>query len=1111
MALTLDQLQAERKRLVAEEEALQREYGSGRGGKEFLTGAKLEDWERRSLANDKALRNVNYQIRVANEAEAARSKTAADAPQINPRADGTGTNAASNPAVEKLSDREKHALANKDIPSSDTSDDVVQGGTTVKNSTPTGPFNTNAFANQSNAPNPGGGPTFTADPSLGPQMGNKTLPGQNSEPAPDITTTNQNILNKITQSAGPTAKTGSTSDAGTSLGEKVAKQEQQEFNITPNMLHQYATYTYGLTLHALTKDSYNQLAQGKKGNGWLKDAVTLFSSGGRWGERDKNNPGAFVRPTEFKDDFYFEDFTFTTVIGLSSNGKASNAIDFTFNIVEPYGFTLINRLLLLSLKLKQPNYTENPYVLQIDFFGNTDGGDVVNPIPSITKYIPIKILAVSMKVDKQGTVYACRATPYNHQAFNQSTASTPADFEVTARTVGDFFSPGKDAIVALRKQLETKNSQREKINNINKQKERGKLTDSQEQQLKELEASYKTAIVTKSYTQAMNLHQLYLKDTGVIEVPDEIIFQIDEVIANSPIVYSEKTSVSNTAMTDPTNPQQSKAAAVAKTPAKQKATPALGPDTKFEKFNVKAGENVLGVIDKVIRASKYITSQLVDDKNTENKKDSVVNAFKVVSSVELINFDENRNVWGKRITYKIIAYRAHNYKHPDAPKTNAPTIIKDIRKKYEYIYTGENNDILDFALEFKTTWFTAVEVLQKNKQKLSNSQDNATNVKKEDKTKKGNKLPKQRTGTVQPNVLVPVVSNQQNMGFNSQQNPDVKRTSDVLQALYTDPDGDMISVKLRIVGDPDFIKQDDIYYTPNTEAYPPPDKQNSENGSILTDRGAIFCYLRFKTPVDIDLNTGGLRSLAMDKDYLESDFSGCYQIIKVENEFRQGKFEQSLDLVRVLDDEVNQAVAASIAERTGKTAATKQGKSDLNKLNSNVTVQQETKTVAKEGSYSSYSETQKAIVNTITSDRQEELTSAAGSQNSNPVKQNKLETVVAQGSTLSPDQQNRQVAFSRDGNQPITSNPTLVTAPAPSSRALSSDPEISRLQENYNLAINDESAARARLQNVENGFYDNNPAVKAKVIETNNNLLRQALLAKSDISKALALKGATPA
>jgi hypothetical protein len=95
---------------------------------------------------------------------------------------------------------------------------------------------------------------------------------------------------------------------------------------------------------------------------------------------------------------------------------------------------------MLSKRIDQPNYTENPYVLQLDFFGNTDGGDVLNPIPKITKYLPIMIQTMSITVGTGGTTYACTATAYNHSAFDQSIASTPADFEVSAKTVGDFFA-----------------------------------------------------------------------------------------------------------------------------------------------------------------------------------------------------------------------------------------------------------------------------------------------------------------------------------------------------------------------------------------------------------------------------------------------------------------------------------------------------------------------------------------------------------------------------------------------------------------------------------------------------------------------------------------------
>lgn len=1126
MASTLEQLQVEKRRLEAEFEALQREYGSGRGGKEFLTGAKLEDWERRSLANDKALRNVNYQIRVTNEAEAARSKTAADAPQLNPRTDGTGTNAGTNTTAEKLSDREKYALANKDVPTSDASENVVQGGGPVAFRQAPLPTNAGNFNNTIPAPNTGGGPTFSANPSTAPQPGGPNGTALKSEPVPDITTTNQNVLKSIQLNVGTTTKTTTNNQNAKSVDENIAAAEKdKEFNITENILHQYATYTYGLTLHVLTAESYNELSRGTKGMPWMKDAYTLMSSGGRWGERDKSNPNAFRRPPEFKDDFYIEDLNFSTVIGLAADTKGSNGIDFNFTIVEPYGMTLINRLLLLSKRINQPNYTENPYLLQVDFFGNTDGGDIVHPIPGITKYIPIKIINMQIRVDTKGTTYTCRASAYNHSAFQQSVSSAPADFEIVARTVGDFFAGGQDNL-QLKKQFAVKNSQREKIDAINKQaqdrakknsKDRAELTDDEQKQIKELETAYKTAIITKSFAEAYNVHQLYLKEIESIQYPTEIIFEIDRIIAESPIVYSETTAVSNVAMSNTKDKKDAQAAAVAKAPKKNSQTPAKGPDTTYEKFNVKAGENILNIIDKVIRSSKYITDQIKDDRNTENKEQNIVNFFKVIPSVELLNFDAQQNKWSTRLKYKIVTYTAHNYKHPDAPKTDATTCLKDIRKKYEYIYTGANNDIINFEINFNTIFFNAVAVLKENKQVTANSQESAATGKKDTQVKKStakknkkSKIPEQQQYTVQPNMIVPVVANQQNIGFNSQQNTAVATAADIVNSIYTNRSGgDMMQLDLQIIGDPDFIKQDDLFYSPNTESYPPPGDKYTANRSIMTDRGDIFFYMRFRTPVDIDLETGGLRQAGPDTKYLDSDFTGVYKIITVSNEFRSGTFTQRLTAVRIIDQKVIDAVTLSIRERTEKSNATKSGQSDLNKLSSNTTVKSDTVKPKTEENYNSYSETQKSVLAAITSNRQDELTAASGLDTQ---KQTKLQTVVAEGSTLSPDQQARQVAFSRDGTNP----PTTEAGPAPvrpstEPRPLSNNASIADLQTQYRKAANDEFEATNRLQNARNGYYDSNPQLKNNIIETNNRLLKNALQTKQDLEKQLALKGATPA
>jgi|694.fasta_scaffold07040_4 hypothetical protein len=1043
---TLAQLEAERARLLAEQESLSREFGSARGGRDFLTGAALEDWERRSALNDRALGKVNYQIRLLQDAsQTAKSQTAADNQKLDKAADGTGTNAGSNTNAEPLSDREKHALANKNIPSQDSKEEVVQSSGPTTNSGPVAAFGANAQGQPSTAPNSGGGPVFTETPTNSPTLSNGQTPAKSSEPALTYEETQRAVRERLAQqSVGSGVKNDANNPGGAGLEEKQAKTEKEIYSITYNPLNDYATYTYGFSLHVLTAEAYNLLARGTKGMEWFKGAYTLIASGGRWGERDAKNPYAFNRPPEFKDDFYIDDIAIKTIMGMTSETRGSNAVKFDFTITEPYGLTLVNRLLMLSKRINQPNYTENPYVLQLDFFGNTDGGDVVHPIPKITKYLPINIQTMDIKVGVGGTTYTCVATAYNHSAFDQSVASTPTDFEVTARTVGDFFASGKDD-ANFRKALQQRQQQREKKESIQKRaKERKdqKLTAEEEKQVKELEAAYTTAIRTKSYTQAYNLHQLFLKDIEAIQHPTEIRFEIDPEIKKSPIVQADTNSVSNRPMSNPKDAKDAKQSANSKVPRKNAQTPAAGPNENFSKFNVKAGENLLEIINKVIRSSKYVTDQLRDDSKNDSDKEKKqekkqVDLFKVIPRIELKDFDYKLNKWSKLITFSIIKCEAHNHQHPEMVQADAEAVLKDIRKKYEYIYTGENLDILDLEINFKSTFHTQVAVLQQNTQALANSQEKALDKKKASNTKqkKFTKIPNQVVNTVQPNKIITVVASQNNSGFHSNQNIKVKTAADVLNTLYTSQGGDMVNLNLKIVGDPDFIKQDDIYYSPNTENHPGLDAKYSPNGSIMTDRGTIYCYVRFRTPVDIDLETGGLRQLdSVQKEYLDSSFTGVYMIVSVDNNFSQGKFEQTLQMVRIQNATVQEQVTESIRQRSEKNAGTKTGQSELNSIQANATVQSGVTLPPREESYASYSQTQKAVVAAITGTRQEETTQAGSTTNSDPQQQSKLNEVAAFGPTKTPDEQAKEAALDKTGTIPSNkeaTNPSVASESSP--------------------------------------------------------------------------------
>jgi hypothetical protein len=650
--------------------------------------------------------------------------------------------------------------------------------------------------------------------------------------------------------------------------------------ISENVLHQYATYTYSISLHMLTKDSYNKMADG---GDWLPEAKTLIAGGGRYGT-DPNNRKKFVRSAYFKDDFYFENLSMTTITGLNAQTKGTNSIDISFNIIEPYGLTLLNRLLALSEELGQPNYTANPYVLQIDFFGNTDKGEPLNPIPNTTKFIPIGLMEMGIKVSTGGAIYACRARIYSHEAFTQSTSSTPTTIEVYAKTVQDFFSNDTDES-NIKQQVIEKNEQREELTQLNN----NQFTFGAEKDKRKasLTATVNQGFKVKSYSGGYNAYQEYLKSSGTIQHASTVKFIVDPTL-NTEIVYPKKTSVSSVAMST------AKDGGAAGNVKKGGGAAAAGPDTGEEKFSINAGEGIVAIINKVMRSSKYITSQLKDDGTTqEGDKDGIpVNWFKIIPNMKLTNFDTKQNCWATDTTYHIVPYEYHNVKHPMVSTSSPEEMIKQLRKKYAYIYTGHNMDVIDFNIDFNSLFFNLVNVLTENTVTASTAADNAKKAE-----KRASPLPAQATGGVQPVVNRPVSGHQSSSaGFNAQENAAVQKVANVMDSIYSPIRGDMLNLDMRIIGDPEFIKSDDVYLKPGNPNYPKAGDTRASDGSILTDQGDVFIYVEFKTPVDIDQETGLLRK---DDNYLQSSFSGIYKLIKVVSEFKGGKFEQQLQAVRV--------------------------------------------------------------------------------------------------------------------------------------------------------------------------------------------------------------------
>jgi hypothetical protein len=273
------------------------------------------------------------------------------------------------------------------------------------------------------------------------------------------------------------------------------------------------------------------------------------------------------------------------------------------------------------------------------------------------------------------------------------------------------------------------------------------------------------------------------------------------------------------------------------------------------------------------------------DSATLNQDSRPFYMYKVVPELRLGDYDNDRNVWGKTVIFHIRKYAVYNNRDHRVPKSLPPKAVK----KYDYFYTGQNSDVINFDIEFNALYYTAVNV-DKGKVGATSgpqAQDDVNNNK--------DAVDTQSSTTIDPHMTKPVAQTQQTSAGGVLNKSDTVNASSVMQSFYTSAGGDMISIKLQILGDPEFIKQDDIYVTPGITGLKNIDQYVPGTGSLAMDSGEIYCYLTFNSPVDFDDSTGLVRK---DNKYTVSNFSGYYRILTVQSEFSRGKFVQTLDLVR---------------------------------------------------------------------------------------------------------------------------------------------------------------------------------------------------------------------
>jgi len=686
-------------------------------------------------------------------------------------------------------------------------------------------------------------------------------------------------------------KVSTSKDAGTNT-KAITKPFTENLASVPiepraNELNQYASVSYNIALYMMNSRSYVDITKSPSNpSDALKypNSQLLMRSGGV-GLDQTDGQGNIVN--DFSNDFFIDDLEISNVaVGPNKFRHNTNATDIRFTITEPRGVTLLERLQRLAgtvLVTTREKYIHAPYLLEIKFKGYNQTG---KPVPTLSKpkYIPIRITDMTFEVTASGTQYRVTAVPFSNQALKSIVSTIPHNIELTAKTVGDIFNSEVTKVV----------DESTKINNTNQGIDGPAVSPSlvKRTKVKNLGEILTDSQKTRTGTPPLsgNAKTIISKNGKPYQVPppaekyDTYNFLIADEIANAKLNLGDLYDVLNTPV--PTDGEKKNKK---KTDRSQFETYVQGltRGVKLDKdtgiFKINAGTDISKLINLVIMHSDYMDKNIEENPDQYAKSGDPINWFSIRPVIQSATgkgggYDRKEGRYKYDIMFAVEKATIYYHDFPWAKKSKP--IGQGYHKTYDYIFSGQNTQVLDFQLKFNTAFLQVMTA--------------------------GTGSPfanKSATAPFTP-VQKEVVDSIEGNTTNVEDNITRKRAKDLFSSVMSDG-VDMVNLDMQIVGDPAWIPTSDAYWQDKVRKGEQYTQAFMEDGTINYNLSPPFIQVNLKTPTDYNETTG----LQDPSKAINSSFSGIYRITQVDSTFSGGAFQQRLTGLRA----PMQSVAGGVA------------------------------------------------------------------------------------------------------------------------------------------------------------------------------------------------------
>lgn len=671
-----------------------------------------------------------------------------------------------------------------------------------------------------------------------------------------------------------------------------------------NILEPYTTVNCLFTLSSISADDVNFPDNSYRQN---KLGRIIAASGGRQKERvgtayvtDDNPDGSY--------DFFIDNVIMEALIAPSVSTKGTNVFSVTFDIHEPYSIgQFLQACEIASLSSGHTTYGQAPYLLTIDFVGG-----VMDELPVIIKearrFIPLRIINVDMTVSTSGCKYAVNATVWNEVALLDSANVLKQDVSLIGKTPEQLLQNGFHSLAYH-------------INTRLKE-----MADPRKGEVTQEFLPDEVAIIFPIYEPKPPVEsdkQPGATNNGGSSRTVTSKVSLEEIEGGVNLSFRRQTAASVSPLgranmlydiNRGSMPNKVEEIKIWDDPTGIIKRNLISIDPKESQFVFRKGTTIVNAITEIMLMSDYC-SGLIDKKPDQN---GMYDWFRIDTEVyllkEKLNLNGGTNRVPKLLVFKVVPYKIHSSKIsfsnavPDYKKLVDQTV-----KRYDYIYTGKNVDIIDFQISLNNAFYTpqaadASGLYSSDTVAAQRNARDATNL------DPGYRNTTASNGTAEPVAGVSSMGLQTKVLRNNDGAPNntfKNRVAKFFQERILNSDLSMVTATLKIVGDPYYLADSGLGNYTNTNST---SKMNlTSTGSMDYQSGEVDILVRFFTPVDIS-STG---SMVFAKDInknLNVPFSGLYQVFSVKNSFVEGQFTQELSLLRRPNQQLQEDIASAFPD-----------------------------------------------------------------------------------------------------------------------------------------------------------------------------------------------------